>query len=204
MQSPLNPYEPSATHEASADGSSGRTKAEPIPFAGALSVSEVYEASRLAEWAVKRITRWIAWCVAGLTASYLAWFSMQAYLRGDRLISIPLQVVVLLPALVTGFAIHVARVVSLRRQANRLRSERKGPYVHTMGHVSRAHIESKTESAETTLQWSGFCGYRKTNRVVVLYQSFPGLGFAFSRSKFRTDEDWHAFLRIVEEKLPYC
>jgi hypothetical protein len=173
--------------------------AVPIPFRGSLTVSDVYAAISLAQPLGNKIAIRVvrAFLVAALI--YMCWLTGYAHNDGEHNLARMAFVGVMIALL--PICVAIAREIWCRRRANQLCRERKLLYAPTEGELDANSIRSRTETAEGTLKWSAFCGYRKRDNVAVLYHHYPASYVIMARSKFGSDEDWAGFLHLASQEL---
>jgi hypothetical protein len=67
------------------------------------------------------------------------------------------------------------------------------------------HYEVITTVMEAKVQWSFFCMFRDSDRLVMLYHKEDPLQYSIiPRSKFQSQHDWECFIGLLDRKLPRC
>lgn len=69
------------------------------------------------------------------------------------------------------------------------------------GKITDQIIVVKTASATSELKWNLYHKHKRTPNLVLLYQGESWYNL-FPRSFFHSEEDWRAFLQLVEKNLP--
>jgi hypothetical protein len=199
---PLNPYEsPQAPVNTGRRGGALLEDSTVIRFCGSLTVDDMLEAERLAKTLSKKVEHWFAWAFALLTVLCLLGVAAYDLLYDDEFdVAPPALFVASVVGIGMALAIHRPQLV--RSRATRASSEARGPYAYTSGEVSNEAIISATQDATSVLKWSAFCGYRSSDGVAILYQTYPRRVVIFARTKFEHDDAWTLFLDLVSRKLP--
>lgn len=170
-----------------------------IPFRGALTVPDAYAAGSLSQPLGNRIAIWVVRGVFIVSFVYLSWITAYTYWSGEPNLARMYLTGALGVLLLICFGI--GREIWYRRIANQLCKEGKLLYAPTEGEIDADSIRSKSKDGEGTLKWSGFCGYRSNDSVVVLYFEPPTSFAIMARSKFANDQDWAELCQLVDQKL---
>jgi hypothetical protein len=201
MPTPTNPYQsPNPAANVDAVLVPHAVAVREIPFSGSMSVADAFAAASLAVPRGRKTSVWIARCLLAYGLLHMGAVAAYSAYRGKYGVTLMATAVFAVLLLIVAFA--VGRTAWVRHRANRLWREGKGLFERTEGRVTSDGIESKTMSTFVALQWSAFCGYRMSDRIVVLYRAPSGPSVLMARSKFATDEDWGAFLEMVGTRLP--
>ena len=170
-----------------------------IPFQGSLTVSDVYAAGTLAQ----SLGNWIAmWVIRGffvIAFIFMSWLTVYTHWKGDPNFARMAFTGALGVLLLICFGI--GREIWYRKLANQLCKEGKLLYAPTEGEIDSDSIRSKSADGEGILKWSGFCGYRESDTVLILYFRCPNSYVIMARSKFVADQDWIDFCQLVSKKL---
>lgn len=67
--------------------------------------------------------------------------------------------------------------------------------------VSADAVRTDTPTSSTTLCWSGYSKYKRSDDIVLLYADPPIIYYVFPRSHCASVSDWQTFVALVESKL---
>ncbi len=175
-----------------------------IHTAGTLSVRDVLEASSLACSRYPRVYRWGIW--SALCLMLLLFFVLDGtihvhgfWITGLNAAPETGTLLLIFPGLFL-FAFGLSLANRGRLHGMRRRGER--PFSHVESWFTSDMIRQRSASVESSMQWSAFCGYRKSKRVVVLFLRYPGDYISATRELHQSEEDWQRFLALVQRKLP--
>ncbi len=92
--------------------------------------------------------------------------------------------------------------VVARLKARRQWRRRSGIFSETESTVSEDGVTTRIKSLgiSSSCSWDAFTGFRRSERVVVLYLK-AGTYMIVSRAKFPLARDWEAFLQVLGDKL---
>lgn len=164
-----------------------------VVLSGTLPVSDVLHAQRLAA----RALRWyiILGIVLGIA---LLMFLLDAGGREPMLLTSGV-------ILVMSMAVPLVLAVNwVRRYTSYVRQSRQqvGIFAPSETVVSGAGFSTATVHAESRVKWSLFQGFRRSDRVVVLYLQFPSQYLVISRSKLEDPSQWPLLLELIGAALP--
>jgi hypothetical protein len=196
-----NPYQSPSPIENSPPAIRAASSVGEIPFAGGLTVADIYEADRLL---VPRWRKWLGWGVIGViglaSVPSLA-AAADAYWRNEfeaaRMWGTAALILIIITFIPGGqWLLRWYRNVRwCRRQL--------GLYRVTQGSANERGFESRVEFAVSFMEWEAFRGFRDSDNVAIVFQKPPNGGWVmFARSKFASDSDWRRFRDLVSRKLP--
>jgi hypothetical protein len=66
--------------------------------------------------------------------------------------------------------------------------------------IAEDGIQSKSQGVSSHIAWDAFTGFRRSDRMAVLYLKLGGFVFV-SRARFAQTRDWDAFVGLLEWKV---
>jgi len=158
-----------------------RHASKDVEFSGVLSVKDAFAACTMAQPTSQRVATWIVRSILGVGLVLAVVPVVYAlFVKDDGLLRFACVLLLLIGVVALA---SVGRWAQFRLRANRYWKQRKGLYLATTGRIDNDAIHVSTELATSSAYWSGFCGFRHSQDIAVLYWDFPKSFMIVARAK---------------------
>jgi hypothetical protein len=175
--------------------------ADPIRFAGRLSLEEFRVARRLLKSKLDRFAEIVFAVLCVFPCLYMAWFTGVLSNDGNEteLLRFVLAGLFLTSLLCGGFIVGVVR---RRTVPKRLQLRGDPPFEEITGDVAETGISVHSPRYDFCLRWSAMTGFR-SNQDVALILYTPGRGvLIIPRSHLTSVADWSRLLGVLSQRIP--